>query len=343
LGYAYNASVGKISGGLHYNADVAVKSDKYNPNDLGILYINNTLETSLNMSYNIYKPFWKLNNFSIDGGIGYSRLYNPSLFWNYTIYGNSYVTFTKNYLSTGTGFNLSPVVTFDHWEPRIKGHYYVYPKNYLASYWISSDYRKRFALDVNINYKYLDENNRYVISGGISPRYRVNNKLSFIYNFHRDFLNDDIGFVNFNETNQFINFGRRNVYTTTNQLNATYIFTNKMSLTLRGRHYWSQAEYKQYYTLNSTGFLIDDANYSGNSNVNFNAFNIDLVYKWQFSPGSEMSFVWKNAIYTRGDLIVKQFRNDINETLNSPQSNSFSIKVLYYLDYSMIKRKNKNT
>ncbi len=115
-----------------------------------------------------------------------------------------------------------------------------------------------------------------------------------------------------------------------------------MSLTLRCRHYWSQAEYKQYYTLNNKGLLIDDALYTGNSNVNFNAFNIDLVYTWQFSRGSEMSFVWKNAIYTNGDIIIKQFSNDIEQTINSPQTNSFSVKVLYYLDYSMLQRKKSN-
>lgn len=342
LGYSYNASVGKISGSFLYNADVAVKSDKFDPNDLAILYINNTVETSLNLSYNIYTPVWKLNEYSIDGGIGYSRLYKPDMFWNLTIYGNGYANFTKSYLSTGGGFNFSPLTTLDHWEPRISGHYYVYPKNYSLSYWISSDYRKRFAIDGNISYRYFDENNRYNVSFGVAPRYRVNNKLSFIYNFHRDYLNDNIGFVNFNETTQFINFGRRNVFTTTNQLNATYIFTNKMSLTLRCRHYWSQAEYKQYYTLNNNGLLIDDALYAGNSNVNFNAFNIDLVYTWQFSRGSEMSFVWKNAIYTSGDVIIKQFSNDIEQTINSPQTNSFSIKVLYYLDYSMLQRKKSN-
>lgn len=341
FGYAYNASAGKISGGFQYNADIAVKSDKYNPNDLGIVYINNTLETSLNLSYNIYKPFWKLNDFSVNAGIDYSRLYKPSLFWNFNVYGNGYATFTKSYLSTGAGFNLSPITSLDHWEPRITGHYYIYPKNYRANYWFSSDYRKSFALDANINYRYFEENNRYTISLGFSPRYRVNNKLSFIYNFHRDYLNDDIGFVNYNESSQSINFGRRNVFTTTNQLNVTYIFTNKMSLTLRCRHYWSQAEYKQYYTLDNKGLLFDDAQYAGNSNVNFNAFNIDMVYTWQFSPGSEMSFVWKNAIYTSGNSIIRHFTDDIDETINSPQTNSFSIKVLYYLDYSMLQRKKR--
>ncbi|MCE3280996.1 MAG: hypothetical protein K0S44_3187 [Bacteroidetes bacterium] len=149
--------------------------------------------------------------------------------------------------------------------------------------------------------------------------------------------------MNYHPSSEVITFGRRNVLTITNQLNVNYIFTNRMSLSLRGRHYWSKAEYQQYYTLSDKGLLFEDNQYTGNSNVNFNAFNIDMVYRWQFSPGSEMSFVWKNAVYTQGKEIIERFADDINETFSAPQSNSFSIKVLYYLDHSMLKRKNRKT
>jgi hypothetical protein len=225
----------------------------------------------------------------------------------------------------------------------VKGHYYAYPRDYMGYYWFSSDYRKKFALDGRVNYKYFEENNRYMFSFGFDPRFRVNNKLSFVYSYNRAYFNDDIGFVNYQPTSEVITFGRRNVLTITNQLNVNYIFTNRMSLSLRGRHYWSKAEYQQYYTLSDKGLLFDDSQYSGNSNVNFNAFNIDLVYRWQFSPGSEISFVWKNAVYTQGKEIIERFADDINETFSAPQSNSFSVKVLYYLDQSMLKRKNRKT
>ncbi|MBA3971839.1 MAG: hypothetical protein H0X46_06775 [Bacteroidetes bacterium] len=243
----------------------------------------------------------------------------------------------------GAGTNLEPIITYDHWEPRVPGRYYAYPKDYMGYYWFSSDYRKRFALDGNINYKYYEENNRYYFGFNIAPRFRVNNKLSFNYAFNRVYNNDDIGFVNYDGFNDVITFGRRNVTTITNTLNASYIFTNRMSLSLRGRHYWSKAEYEQYYVLGNKGLLFDHSQYAGNSNVNFNAFNIDLVYVWQFLPGSEMSFVWKNSIYTNGSVIVQHFRDDIDETFNSPKSNSFSLKILYYLDYSSLKKKSKRT
>lgn len=341
LGYVYALRAGKISGKLTYGVSANVKSDTYDPNDLGISFMNNTVETYANVGYNIFTPFWRLNDFSVSGGVGYSRLYQPGFLWNFNIFGEAYTTFSRSFLSTGAGFNLEPIVTYDHWEPRVKGHYYAYPKDYMGYYWFSSDYRKRFALDGRVNYRYFEENNRYNISFGLAPRFRVNNKLSFVYSYDRLYQNDDIGFVNYDESSDVITFGRRSVLTVTNQLNVNYIFTNKMSLSLRGRHYWSKAEYRQYYTLGDKGLLFDDNQYAGNSNVNFNAFNIDLVYKWQFSPGSEMSFVWKNAIYTVGRQVIDDFSDDLDETFRAPQSNSFSVRFLYYLDYSMLKRKRK--
>lgn len=340
LGYAYNVYLGKVSGKFRYNINANVKSDKYDPNDMGILFMNNTIETYLNLSYNRFEPKGRLNSYNISGGVGYSRLFKPSFLWNFNIYGDAYFLF-KSFMSVGGGVNLEPIITYDHWEPRVPGHYYTYPKDYLGYSWFSSDYRKRFALDGRVRYRYFEENNRYNIAFGFAPRFRVNNKLSFNYDFDRSYINDDIGFVNYDGYNDVITFGRRNVTTIQNTLNASYVFTNRMALSLRGRHYWSKADYQQYYVLGDKGLLFDHPQYAGNSDVNFNAFNIDLVYRWQFLPGSEMSFVWKHAIYTQGDVVVEHFSDDIDLTFNSPKSNSFSVKVLYYLDSSNFKKKNK--
>lgn len=340
LGYKYYLQAGKISGKWQYASNITVKSDKFDPNDLGIQFQNNTLETYTSISYNIFEPVWRINSLYATLGVGYSRLYKPGMLWNFNIYGEFYTVF-KNFFSTGGGMNLEPIITYDHWEPRITGRYYEYPKDYLGYYWISSDYRKKFAIDARVRYRYFEENNRYNIAFGFSPRYRVNNKLSFIYDFDRDYINDDIGFVYYNYDQDRITFGRRNLLTIQNTLNVDYKFTNKMAVTLRTRHYWSKAEYQKYYTLSDYGKLFPDEQYEGNSNVNFNAFNIDLVYRWRFSPGSEVSIVWKNSIYTSGKEIIQSYSKNADMMFNSPQTNSFSIKVLYYLDYSMVKRKKK--
>jgi hypothetical protein len=59
---------------------------------------------------------------------------------------------------------------------------------------------------------------------------------------------------------------------------------------------------------------------------------------WYFAPGSEMSVVWKNAINTYDDHLVHSYFTNLDHTISAPQSNSFSVRVLYYLDYQYIKK-----
>ena len=110
-----------------------------------------------------------------------------------------------------------------------------------------------------------------------------------------------------------------------------------MSLSIRGRHYWSKANYRGYYRLEENG-LLTAYNYSNSHDVNFNAFNIDLVYFWQFAPGSELNIVWKNAVVKREGIINNDYYDNLKGSLNSPQNNTVSIKVLYYLDYVTVKK-----
>jgi hypothetical protein len=80
-------------------------------------------------------------------------------------------------------------------------------------------------------------------------------------------------------------------------------------------------------------------NWSGNANINYNAFTIDMSYRWQFAPGSELSLVWKNSIYSSNDHVGLGFSENLGETLKTPQSNSLSLRILYYIDYNMLIKK----
>jgi hypothetical protein len=131
----------------------------------------------------------------------------------------------------------------------------------------------------------------------------------------------------------------RQVKTISNTLNSSYIFTNRMSLTLRARHYNSSAAYLKYFALTQNGGLAE-APYDVKKDVNFNTFNVDMVFSWWFAPGSEVSLVWKNAIFSDGGAMASNYMDNLNRTLQSPQSNNISLKVLYYLDALMFKGKN---
>ena len=58
-----------------------------------------------------------------------------------------------------------------------------------------------------------------------------------------------------------------------------------------------------------------------------------------------MSVVWKNQITSQGTALQGNYLTDLGNTLGSSQSNSFSIKVLYYIDYMYLRKwfKKSNT
>ncbi|WP_162427930.1 DUF5916 domain-containing protein [Pontibacter pudoricolor] len=355
LGHTYRIGLSKMSGNFQVYASHTVISDTYDPNDLGIQFVDNSVEENLQFNYNIYQPFWKFLNMYTNIGAIYARRYKPDAFQNFVIYGNLNTTL-KGFTSLGMFFNVEPVLTYDFFEPRVDGWYYTFPTNNNVGGYISSDYRKKIALDVSGNYRWFNENDRNNINYSISPRYRVNDKLMFVYRYDRSLRFDDMGFAktfmhpeNQSDPNRerVVILGLRDVNATTNTLTGSYSFNNKMTVSLRARHYWSKAEYSKFYRLATDGSLSPDSypnGYNGrfvdaNHNRNFNAFNIDMIYSWWFAPGSEISIVWKNAIDENQSNVVPRYFDNFTNTISSPQNNSLSVKVLYYIDYLTLKNR----
>lgn len=175
---------------------------------------------------------------------------------------------------------------------------------------------------------------------GFTPRIRFSDRLSVSLNVQYEKELNAYGWVTQDDNLPFeptIYFGRRDVNTINNILTASYIFSTKASLSLRARHYWSQANYLSFYTLEWEGTLAP-APFIQNQNIIFNAFTADLQFIWYFAPGSEMSVVWKNIINTWGDQLVHNYLTDLSNTLAAPQLNSFSVRILYYLDYLNLRK-----
>ncbi|MGQ0829038.1 MAG: DUF5916 domain-containing protein, partial [Bacteroidota bacterium] len=86
-------------------------------------------------------------------------------------------------------------------------------------------------------------------------------------------------------------------------------------------------------------YLTDNISYDQNHDFNFNAFNIDMVFQWQFAPGSFMTFNWKNSIYNEGNVVINSYSKNFNNTLESKQLNTVSLRVLYFFDYLYLVKK----
>ncbi|WP_460676112.1 DUF5916 domain-containing protein [Hymenobacter coalescens] len=362
-GYKYQVGVGKISGAFTWNLSHGIESDRYNPNDLGILFGNNKIAQELQVRYNKFNPFWKVNNLSTYLGTYHSLLYSPTRYQVMNLYGGANTTFTKSFLSAGFNFELYPV-TRDYFEPRRYplGRYFVKkPANALLGGYISSDYRKKVALDVNATLVPYGEDDRLPrprrsdISMGFSPRYRVNNRLNFRYALDWNLSQNQIGYAGRLQAADTVGgsfvrdmreagdplLGRRRVVTVVNTLNGAYTFNNRMSFTIRVRHYTSTVNYREFIRLRPEGEeeIVD---FRRNRDNTYNAFNVDAVYSWWFAPGSQISVVWKNANSANfadrpGNQATPLYFDNLANTINTPHNNSLSVKILYYLDYLAVR------
>ncbi|MFP3860274.1 MAG: DUF5916 domain-containing protein [Bacteroidales bacterium] len=336
-GQNIDAKIGKISGDFKFNYRLKLLTDEYDHNALGYLQRNNEFSHYLSFDYGIYEPQGNIIDWNNSINFEYNSLYSPREFTDFNINASSRLTL-KNYLFIGSNLSYRPTKMNDYFEPRVEGRVFERPEAFEVTSWLSSDYRKPLALDLRIGYN-KEFSDGYFYS--ISPRIRIGNKFLVVYEFRHDKKNNEKGFVNVNRTgNNDIIFGRRDNTTYTNSINSSFIFNNKSWISLALRHYWSQIDYDKYYTLKQNGGLSDYPEYNENEDFNYNIFNIDLMYSWNFAPGSFLTLVWKNNILEREYITENNFYSfdeNLENMLNSNKmQNSFSIKISYYLDYKYL-------
>lgn len=355
-GWSSSLDLSKTSGKFLWGASYIVKSDQYNPNDMGFLSNNNESSGNVWINFNRYKPWWKLNNFWTSLWAYQGALYKPANTWTETTFGGDFGGNTRSFHNFGFNFNVSPWGQDDYFEPRTEDftHFYHIPASGRVGGWYNSDNRKRVIYYANVGVRFYDEKGRlnsYVETGA---RWRATDKLSLGFSVGNEISKRNVGWVSADPESvgyealdpDAIELGQRDILGFDNSLNLSYSFNNKMNLALYARHYWQQVQYQQFNNLTTDGNL-EPSLYRGMTgagqpvnDIAANYFNVDLVYTWRFAPGSDMLLVYKNAIgheYNGYDVRHNYFYNAGNLP-QYPGSNNLSIKILYYLDYMKMKK-----
>jgi hypothetical protein len=338
FGHKYELNLGKYGGTWQYSYSRSVISDTYQQNDMGFLRRNNEVEDEVSLSFNVFDPFWRILNYSTGLSFEYAQLFNPATFTGMDFQYNLRVLFDTRFFITLRA-NYKPRGERDYFEPRAPGRFYETDDTYDLDFSFSSDYRKRLFFDGGFDYVLVNSvYNQDQLAIYLRPTFRASDRLSLSFGITHSEKRNDIGYVNQLNVDS-VYFGLRQSPTTTNTLHATYILNNRISLDFDLRQYWSRVFYNgDYFFLNPNGRLDAIGEDLQIPDINYNAFNIDMKLTWNFAPGSQLSLVWKNIIDSRGSDVPNNFMENLERTLNEPQINSFSLKLLYYIDYQMIRR-----
>ena len=334
-GYRAFVEVAKTGGNWNYSTVLFQNDRHFDPNDLGIFYFTNVRGAEGYLSYTNYSPKGQWQRWNVGLETEYLRVIEPDHFHNFAVELNTFRV-TRNFFGMGGHVRTEPVITYDPYEARTFGRLYEFPTNTDLYGFISSDYSKRFALDLEGGWRVFDEPDRSILSVNVEPRFRVGQRLVLILSMSHEFKDQDVGWAAFSGDD--IIFSRRDQWTTESGLDGEYLFNNRMGLTLRVRHYWSRADYVSFHRLDEDGRLTP-TDYSGLDengdpihDIDFDAFNVDLLYTWNFAPGSQLTLGWKNSIYAESNQLAQDYFQDLDRTLSAPQTNSLSLKVLYYVD-----------
>jgi hypothetical protein len=354
-GFKYGAAFGKVSGKFNFNTAMQVIDDKFDPNDLGIQFYNNNINTSVYAGYSITTPTKWFNRWFNNLNINYDQRFIPRAYQSLKFHyeGNLQL---KNLWWVGSFINAAPEGN-DFYEPRVNGRVFKSPAFYFQGFFTESNKAKKYSIELIAATGTTHLFNAREFYAEFAQKMRFNNQFSIEHYISLNPISNDAGFAAGNSNNgqdgiynaDTILFGRRNRMTIENRLKFKYSFSNRMFITMRIRHYMGNVNYKEFFILNTGGNLdkIPAGSTAINQyilnnhkfNNNYNSFNIDMVYSWRFAPGSEFNIVWKNGINTFERDVVNGYFKNVQNTIAAPQNNSLSLKVLYYIDYLQLKKK----
>lgn len=334
LGSSLSFSAGKMSGKHQFTVSGKIVDKNYNANDLGVTTQRDYFLKSVTYLYRIFNPVGRIRNLTFKVIASHQH----RLFTHKTEQASlrlQLVTTNLNYTTFWAFIQLSPFSVYDYYEPRVAGRYYILPRYGHFRFNFSSDYRKPFALDGGIGFKSLEFDGT-LITATLSPRLRLSDKFFIVYTLSAEKSKNDRGFLEVKGTD--VVFVNRTIRGLENSISANYNFRNNLSLNVWGRHYSYAGDYDKYFRLMDNGHLMNLENYEGSTGFYFSTFNLEATFQWEFSPGSLLSFVWKNEAFSEDDYRSLPFFDALTNTFSSSQKNTLSLRLVYYLDYIYLRK-----
>ena len=343
-GHALNFELARISGQWTYSLGYREESDTYDINDLGLLYANNKRQLSGQLGYNHPNPFFQGRLLSGGGGVylNYGRLYAPGKYTGTSLEAYSYAT-TKGFWNLNLWSEHTLGDQFDYFEPRVAGRFWRSPGSSNVGGWVGTDNRKKLRFSSNFNLNRWWGGQRYSVSGNLNARYRFSDRFSLSAYSWQGSYRGDVGYAGQEDVigsdelpHTAVYLGTRNRNSVEAGLNGKYSFSANMTLNLRVRHYWSGVAYDHFNLLGEDGRLLP-TEYTDNHDQDFDAFNVDLIYRWRFAPGSDVYVIYKSSVTDSDTEKAGNYAESFGGLWrDTPRAGSLSLKVVYWLDYASL-------
>ena len=335
-GFQSEASFEKMSGKFRFEVEQLITTANFDMNDMGFNARTNQFNHSLEVSYQNIQPFGAFNRMRGSSKVVYNRLYEPSSFESFHLELDWFAV-SRNFFAMGYFAEIRPASHNDYVDTRSDFQYYfARPNSFWQEAWISSDYRKIFALDLKVGHWLWEEFDAGGVYAEIEPRVRVSDKLSMIWTTN---IGDrtNVGYAK--SQGDSIIFGLRNLPEVTHRLQLSYVFTPTMSLAITARHNWNAVDYTSYYVLNDDGSVTEEELIPDDQDINFNSWNLDFRYSWWFAPGSELVFLYRNSSLQLDNFAQGDYQSNLSHTFDGSLLHNLSLRIVYFIDYNSLKKK----
>ncbi len=343
FGYFYRVSARKSSGSFRASISHEAYDEKFDPNDFGFLTRNDLSSYSSSVSYTKFNPFWILNRFS--ASLSFNQNYYKSLgIRESTSFQLNLQPITKNNHTVNIGANFR-LEGKDFFEPRVVDRFsrispFIEPYIEL----VTNTNRSFYAQFYSFYKHYFDTPYDHEFRVGYQLNKVFGTRLTLNLNQDLRFLDANMGVIfldgsPINDDNT-LNYTQRDVYNLTTNVSTNYLISNTMGLSLKLRHFWAYVENKNLFLVNENGDYRPNPQAVDltNSQINFNLFNLDFLFRWQFTPGSELSVNWQKSIRGSDNILETNFIRNVENTFNNNGIDTFSFKIVYFLDYNTIRK-----
>lgn len=333
-GYNTEVSWRETSGKWRQRLSHEFVSKDYNPNDLGRNFRTNFQQFRGELEYNQFLPVGIFNSYSVELGTSHRRSADPDFHINSGARLNARFR-TRERNSFGADINYG-TRSLDQFESRIADLNVRYAPSQAFGGFISSDYRKKFAVDVRANYYYRFNDPEQGYSYNIAPRYRFSDKFLLVYRFEWDKNDQRLSYVTRTNNRTTSILSRRDTHSVENRISGTFNFNNKEALSLSFRNFWSRASFSRDFEelQNDGNTKPSDFELAENSNpdANFNVWNLDLSYRWRFAPGSEATLLYRNSIFNNDSQGQIGFQDSLSDLFMEPLRHNLSLRISYFFD-----------